>query len=200
MGAGAAMGVDLSSYAKIMETKSVVPFKPEQSKFFTAIESGKMPKDAPRLPDSQIRRVYEWIEKGALEGAVTEPTPEPLPQPTLASIQMDFVDRRCVSCHQEATATNRHVKLTNFMEIVEGTGHPPGGAHVRKIIKPGCPKESFFHSIMREGKMPPPPAPKPSPEWLKAMADWITSLKPGAICDDEPGGGDPDEGDEPNDD
>jgi|GEM_PF-1817699 len=195
MGSGAAMGVDLSSYTKIMESKSVIPFKPDQSKFFTTIESGRMPKGGARLSDSEIQRVFEWIEKGAPEGKLPEPTPEPVPQPTLASIQKDFVDRKCVSCHQEATSANRHVKLASLMEIVEGTGHPPGGAHVRKIIKPGCPKESFFHSIMREGKMPPPPAPKPTQEWLKAMSDWITSLKPGAICDDEPGGGD--DGDEP---
>lgn len=189
LGTGAPMGVDLSSYAAIINTKSVVPFQPEQSKFFATIQAGTMPKGTSRLSDSDIQRVYNWIKKGALESPSVEPTPEPIPKPTLASIQKDFVDRKCVSCHQEATHNNRHVKLTNLTEVIEGTG--PSG-HVRKIIKPGCPKESFFHSIMREKKMPPAPAEKPTEEVLKIIAEWITNLKPGAICDDEPGGGEVD--------
>ncbi len=190
LGSGAAMGVDLSSYAKVMESQSVTPFEPDQSRLFTTIQSGSMPKGGSRLSDTEIKIVFDWIKKGALENSLPGPAPEPTPQATLTSIQKDFVNKKCVSCHQEATASNRHIKLTDLMEIVEGTGHSSGGAHVRKIIKPGCPKESFFHSIMREGKMPPPPADKPSQEWLKAIAEWIAALKPGAICDDEPGDGD----------
>ena len=121
-------------------------------------------------------------------------------EPDLKSIQTVFISKKCVSCHAEATERNRFVVLTEISQIIEKTDKKDGHQHhlneatpladqVRKnLIKPGCPKQSFFLSIMKEGKMPPPPS-KVSPDELKIIEQWITSLKPdaGKSCSDEPG-------------
>lgn len=121
--------------------------------------------------------------------------PAPIPKerelkPTLQSIQADFVNVKCISCHMTATDKNRYVVLTDLSKLIEGGGHThgPGGTHHhRHLIKPGCPKQSFFLSILKEGKMPPPPAQKISEKELNVISDWITGLKPSADCkDDEP--------------
>lgn len=137
-----------------------------------------------------------------------EPPQLPLTvQANQESIQKNLVDKTCISCHQSATASNRYVELTDISKLIEGAGHEhtPGGPR-HNLVKPGCPTQSFFYTIMKEGKMPPPPAGKVSPESLKAVEDWIVSLKPNAgnSCEsdepqdqpsgDEPGGsGDDDE-------
>lgn len=127
------------------------------------------------------------------------PTPE-LPlviQPTKESIQTEFVNKSCLGCHESASARNRFVDLRDIGVLAEeGHVHEPGGPR-HNLIKPGCPKQSFFLSIIREGKMPPPPAPRPSDENLQAVDAWIVSLKADATClSDEPGGDDG-EDDEP---
>ncbi|MBI1861176.1 MAG: hypothetical protein HYR96_09695 [Deltaproteobacteria bacterium] len=110
--------------------------------------------------------------------------------PTLESIQVDFVNNQCIACHQVASASNRHVALNDLSQIIEGGGGPH--SHIRRIIKPGCPKQSFFLSILKEGKMPKPPAAPVAPDVLDAIEKWIVSLNPtaGPTCDDEPGGPD----------
>lgn len=120
--------------------------------------------------------------------------PEAAPElrATRESIQVDFVDRRCLSCHQAPTEQNRHVALADIRKVIEGAPHEPGG-HLRTLIKPGCPKQSFFHSILRERKMPPSPAQAVDEKELSVIAEWITSLKPDAKCDDGEPPDDPDD-------
>lgn len=123
------------------------------------------------------------------------PAAEEKLESTQDSIQRNFVNRSCVSCHTEATASNRHVSLTDISKVIEKPGHDhSGGAHIRYLIKPGCPKQSFFLSIIREGKMP--PREKIASDIIKTIEDFIISLNPqaqsGKLCDDdEPGGDDP---------
>ncbi len=79
--------------------------------------------------------------------------------------------------------------MADIATSIEKPGHDHGtGAHPRYLIKPGCPKQSFFLSIIREGKMPPAPAEKISPETIKAIEQFIIALDPkaGKMCDDEP--------------
>ncbi|MCB0414304.1 MAG: hypothetical protein KDD50_08230 [Bdellovibrionales bacterium] len=45
----------------------VVPGKPEQSSLYTAMASGRMPKDSGRMPEHVIKMVFEWIKAGAPE-------------------------------------------------------------------------------------------------------------------------------------
>lgn len=117
----------------------------------------------------------------------------------LESIQENLVDRDCKSCHQGASRQNRNVDLTDIAAIIVSSehAHEPDGAR-RDLIKPGCPQQSFFLSIMREGKMPPKPASRVDDAKLQAVERWIKSLAPDVICEsDEPGGNDGVDDDEP---
>lgn len=116
----------------------------------------------------------------------------------LSGIQR-FVDGACVRCHMQSTAANRYVSLIDISELIEkpGNDHGSGHQHTRFLIKPGCPKESFFLSIIKEGKMP--PGGGVSAQTMQSIAEFITSLNPhpGTECDDEPGGSGPGEPGEP---
>lgn len=108
------------------------------------------------------------------------------------SIQNDLVNTRCLSCHGGASEANRNVDLRNIGLLVRGRHHGPG--HVSDgsrhgLIVPGCPDESFFYTIMKQGNMPPAPAERVSAETLKIVEDWIISLKKDGdpeCGDDEP--------------
>lgn len=108
--------------------------------------------------------------------------------PTQESIQRDFVNVACLECHRMPTAKNRNVGLSDIGAILENGSHDHGTTFVaRKIIRPGCPKQSLFLSILKEGKMP--PKGKVPGETLDAIETWITSLDPAAekTCErDEP--------------
>ena len=153
-------------------------------------------KNPPELPPSPAPPQPPKKEED--KPAPPSETPAKL-EPSLKSIQTIFVTKKCLSCHTEATERNRNVVLTDLSLLIEKTNNDGGHQHhlkdsiplgqMRKnLIKPGCPKESFFLSIMKEGKMPPPPS-KATPEELKIIEQWITSLKPdaGKSCSDEPG-------------
>lgn len=114
-------------------------------------------------------------------------------QANLESIQRDFVDVRCVRCHTEATAANRYVSLIDITQSIETPKSGPE-SRPRYLIKPGCPKQSFFLSIIKEGKMP--PGGGVSPKAIEAIEKYITSLNPhaGTDCSDEPPGDETDPG------
>ena len=105
---------------------------------------------------------------------------------TTESVQRAFVNQSCLKCHTVAKDTNRNVALADINTLIEPEGHVHhhGDPAVRFLVKPGCPKKSFFLSILREGKMPPPPGLKISEEKLQVIEAWITSLKPNAVCED----------------
>lgn len=126
-------------------------------------------------------------------------------EPTMESIQRNLVDKNCVSCHQSATSSNRFIALGDLAIVIQTPGgHQDHDGMRHDLISPGCPSQSFFYTIMREGKMPTPPATKVSEENLKTVEKWIISLRPdaGPTCgsdDDEPGddgGGDDEPGDD----
>ena len=109
--------------------------------------------------------------------------------PDIQSIQSDFVNQRCLSCHSEPTSRNQNVWLGDIFQIIEGNPIRFPGAR-QNLIKPGCPKQSFFLMILKAQKMPPTPNPPVDASTLKVLEDWITSLDPnaGTACDgDEPG-------------
>ena len=55
---------DLSTYNAVLSY--VTPGNAGTSEFFTLIDSGSMPKKAPKLSQSKIDAVKSWISKGAL--------------------------------------------------------------------------------------------------------------------------------------
>lgn len=97
--------------------------------------------------------------------------------PDLNSMQ-NFVNRRCLECHLEANARNQRVVLFDLSTIIEGSLVRLPGAR-QNLIKPGCPKQSFFLMVLRANKMPPRPAPIIDEESLKTIEDWILSLDSG---------------------
>lgn len=109
--------------------------------------------------------------------------------PTLEGLQKNFVDVSCVKCHTSATAKNRWVDLTDILALTKAGDHTTeAGHHHRILIQPGCPKQSLFLSILKEGKMPPSGDAVPA-STLQALETWIVSLKPnaGTSCNsDEP--------------
>lgn len=128
---------------------------------------------------------------------------EPTPQggavtisPTQESIQRDFVNVTCVGCHRQATAKNRNVALSDIGSIIAGKPHDhDAGPMPRMIIIPGCPKQSLFLSILKEGKMPPAGTSTIPSETIQAIEAWIKNLNPdpGNSCNsDEPQDHDPD--------
>jgi mono/diheme cytochrome c family protein len=64
-------GFDVGSYATLMAGSEkgamVVPGDAANSKFYTLIEQGKMPKRADKLPDDQIQLIRDWVNQGALD-------------------------------------------------------------------------------------------------------------------------------------
>ena len=66
-GPAPSMGIDFSSYDLVMGSGTVVAGKPEESPLWIQIQSGKMPKNGPKLSQDQIQAVYDWIKKGALK-------------------------------------------------------------------------------------------------------------------------------------
>jgi uncharacterized membrane protein len=63
-GSGAPRGIDLSSYAQVMATGSVVAGSPSQSSLYTATSSGIMPPGG-ALPASEVQLISAWIAAGA---------------------------------------------------------------------------------------------------------------------------------------
>jgi len=128
-------------------------------------------------------------------------------EPTAASIQRSIMNGRCVRCHLDSRKENGYIPLTDFTVLVEDGKPHDHSSHKRFLIKPGCPKQSVFMSILRKGKMPPPPDAALSEGEFDVIEKWITSLKPEAekLCESDepvdsvpPGGGEPG-GDEPGD-
>lgn len=122
-----------------------------------------------------------------------EPNPSPVEiesqmTPDLKSIQSEFVNKKCLSCHSQPTEKNRFVALSDISQIIAGIGHTYESSHMRRnLIMSGCPKQSLFLSIIKEGKMP--PSENVSAVILRTIEEWIVSLKPsaGRACqDDEP--------------
>ncbi|MCM2277910.1 MAG: IPT/TIG domain-containing protein [Oligoflexia bacterium] len=75
----AAYGVDLSSYARLQVTGSVVAGDPARSTLYTQAFSGLMPKGAARLSDAEIEAIEAWIRAGAEDDtAVVVPAAAPV--------------------------------------------------------------------------------------------------------------------------
>ena len=70
-GAKVPHGIYLDGYKAMMESNVfpplIVPFEPEKSSLYKSILSGSMPKNAPKLSNTEITMIYDWIKAGAKE-------------------------------------------------------------------------------------------------------------------------------------
>lgn len=70
-GSRAEAGLDLLSYAGVMAGSEkgavVIPGDSANSSLVQVIVSGEMPRRAPRLPDSEIETIANWVDEGALD-------------------------------------------------------------------------------------------------------------------------------------
>lgn len=55
----------IASYDALMNSKSIRPNDPAHSSFIEAIESGDMPKNGPKVTDSELTTLKNWISQGA---------------------------------------------------------------------------------------------------------------------------------------
>lgn len=170
-GTSAAMGVDLSSYEAILRV--VVPYHPEQSRFFTTIESGSMPKGGERLTDTEISRIYDWIQKGASNGVAPSasptptatPEPSPSPQPLFSWINRNIFVPKCLKCHKPPKPAG-DVDFSSFTRLIDSEGI------TKKPIEAENPEESGVYDQVVRQKMPPGPDKLTRAEEL-AIFDWI---------------------------
>lgn len=68
-GADAAMGIDLSDYTELMKSNFgvVTAGNPLNSTLYLNVQSGRMPPGGPRLSDTEIKSIFDWIKEGARE-------------------------------------------------------------------------------------------------------------------------------------
>lgn len=104
-----------------------------------------------------------------------------------SSIQKNFINRQCLSCHDQALSSNRYVDLRDLTWIIEGAGVGNNLSIRKNLIKAGCPKESFLLSVIKSGEMPPAPERRVDQQTIQILNDWILSLWPNRNdCGDEP--------------
>jgi len=165
-GAGAAF--DFSSYAKIIASNTVVPFKPSDSTFYVDLTTGRMPRGGQRLSDADIQKVFEWIEKGATEfdeKGPEPPPPPPLPQAKYSWIHENIFLPKCVQCHRPPNPRG-DTDLSSYESMMASEGL------TMKPIEPGSPEQSGLYEQVYLGKMPPQTS-KLSDGEIQAIGDWI---------------------------
>ncbi len=166
-GASAHMGVDLTSYLRVMGSGVVIPFRPKQSRLFITIREGTMPKGSP-LSESQIERVQKWIEKGSPENDPVSqpPPPPPKPEPNFKWLHANVFSTSCLPCHG-GDKPKGDTDLTSYKKLMDSPGM------MLKPADPESPDTSGIYHQVSEGLMPPAPAERLSPEIQKALRQWI---------------------------
>ncbi len=67
----ASHGVDFSTYTRTIATGSVLSGDPSRSTLYTQTYAGLMPKSGPRLSESEIQAIYDWVKSGATDETAT---------------------------------------------------------------------------------------------------------------------------------
>lgn len=101
-------GYVLDSYQNIMK-KGIVPGKPNQSDIYESITETRadkwMPRNSPKLLQSQIDLIKKWIEQGA-QNTTNCGTACDTAVFTFSGAVKPILDRQCISCHTGATGYN----------------------------------------------------------------------------------------------
>lgn len=170
-------GIDLSSYANVISSRTVVPGKPELSTLYTSVATKKMPRGGSALADGEIELIQKWILAGALEvdlevGTSPTPTPTPTPTPEVVPasyqwIHKNIIQRKCLVCHNTAKPRGR-VDLSSYEALMASTGNQT------KPVIVGDAEGSTFYKELVEKKMPPTIKKLDAAE-TKALHDWIAA-------------------------
>lgn len=110
-------GVILTTYTRIIQTGEIRPGRPEDSKVYEVLGSGKdeMMPPSPQSPLSTEQRklIYDWIKQGAKNNECLECNTETV---SFAADISGIIANNCASCHS-GTSPNGGVRLTNYTEI-----------------------------------------------------------------------------------
>jgi mono/diheme cytochrome c family protein len=178
--------VDMSDYQKITADRRLVdPGHPETSLVYTEVHSGDMPEGGPKLSNSQIKAINDWILAGAPNGsfgAPVKPQPNPLPLPSpspkptaiptpaptpnpsaakFSELQKSLFNKSCVECHS-ATRQKGNVNLSTYSALMTSS---------KKLIVAGQPAKSLVYKEIKGGSMP--PSGRIDTALLNKLSDWI---------------------------
>lgn len=163
-----AEGVNLSSYASVMNTAEVVPFDPGDSKLYEVITENDVddimpPWPATPLSGDQVALISKWIQQGALNitcdanAGGCDST-----NVTYSAVVAPILQTYCNGCHNAVTASGGIVldeyggaaavalngKLVGTISFADGfAAMPPGGsqmpsceiAQIKKWVSDGAP-------------------------------------------------------------
>lgn len=105
----------LSCHAGFAEEAGLAPFvvpgNPGASKLVLEVESGRMPKDAPKLSDDSIQLVRNYVEN--LKQAI----PLPPQEPSYASLRVHLFGTSCTKCHFTGNSRGRK-PLDSYENVV----------------------------------------------------------------------------------
>lgn len=164
-------GADLSTYEALMNGGWVVPGSPATSRLFLSVTRGNMPKNAPRLSETELGLLENWIVAGATAGPPSnqpppEPEPEPEPSATWAWVGGVYFKKNCLQCH-DGTHEKTKLDLRTHATAMEFSGD------VLKAIEADIPELSGVYRSLSE-KLMPPKGPEASEKELAAIYQWIS--------------------------
>ena len=167
--------LDLSTFAGLVnggESGPVItPGKPDESRLYTMIHEGQMPKGGKPLTADQIAIIGEWIKAGAPSvSPVAMARTEPLAEDDILPVVL----LRCAGCHGPHQREGGLALHTREAMLKGGKSGP--------ALLPGKPDQSLMVQKIRSGEMPPKVdnfgLEKFSPSETEKLVAWIAEGAP----------------------
>jgi mono/diheme cytochrome c family protein len=119
-GRAGAGGLDVTRWRSIvLERRSVVPGKPDQSELIRRVESGSMPLGGPKLAPNELKALRAWVSAGAPDWA---PSPAARPRPRITEAQvLSAVLEDLQRSQPEERQSLRYLSLANLNNNPEVT-------------------------------------------------------------------------------
>ena len=172
---GSAGKLDLSTFAGLVKGgesgPAVTPGKPDESRLYTMIHEGQMPKGGKPLPADQVAIIGEWIKAGAPSGS---PAGLARAEPLTEDDILPVVLLRCVGCHGPHQRDGGLALHTREAMLKGGKSGP--------ALLPGKPDQSLMVQKIRSEEMPPKVnnfgLEKFSPSETEKLVAWIAEGAP----------------------
>ena len=178
-GTNASDRIDVSTYEAIISSNIIVPGKSGESKLYTSVLTGRMPRGRDKLSSAEVKLIEEWIDAGAGETDPQVAPPSPTPKPTYEWISKNIIESRCVLCHNTLKPRGK-VDLSSYEALIASTGKE------KRPIVPGQAEKSTFFLELLEQKMP-PDIKKLTNEETAALRLWIEQGAVGGPIPPNPG-------------